>query len=684
MAAVKTDILMRFLTRSLVIWVICVALPGAARADDPADTMLMFVGENLEVLSIASRREESARQAPAVARVITREAVTAGGAFTLSQALARTPGFYMAQKEWGTRPYLRGIPDSVMFLHDTVPIMSDMTKSVHPMDEEMSLASVKRIEIVRGPGSVLWGPDAFAGIVNVVPLTGKDISGVETGVHYGLPGDSRGFFINTGHDAGAWDAFLSVSGREGRADDRTANVVSFWADDGLPADPSLRYGYARPERPWYIELVGNTNIGENMTVSGRYADDARPYVMSEENNTLTWIERRSTPVNYLKIDGRKTVGDSGAVRFTGYYSSIDSKYRVIDLSFSPREQTAYGELIYDRDFLSGRGVLTTGAAYRNKRINNAPIWDSYLPDFLGPDNTTFLPGITKQDYRTELWSLFSQYTHKIGRADVSAGIRYDAHDAFSDGLSYNAGIVWTPYSQWVFKALYGTAYRTPFARQLIEEGNAELEKISTTSLKVSWQPEKRYGLSVCGFFKRLSDHIMEDPYAGLSIPNSQKIRGIEMDGHILPIDTLRLSANLTLLENSGPDETYRYVDYVFIRPDGTIEEHYAELNYAYDIGPKRIFNFMAQWDPVDRLTLSVRAGYFSSISVICPRCETTDAVSGAWLADMKATLRDVGMTGLDLELFLWNIADKKYPLPGTYSVIEGEGFSGMLMVKKRF
>lgn len=673
-----------FIWSLMVIWAACLAVPGIARAEDPADTMLMFVGENLEVLSIASRREESARQAPAVAHVVTRDAITAGGAYTLSQVLARTPGFYMAQKEWGTRPYLRGIPDSVLFLHDTVPIMSDMTKSVHPLDEEMSLASVKRVEIIRGPGSMLWGADAFAGIVNVVPLTGKDISGVETGVHYGMPGDARGFFINTGHDAGAWDAFLSVSGREGSADDRAANVVSFWTDAGLPADPSLRYGHIRPERPRYLELVGNASIGENLTVSGRYADDARPYVMSEENNTLAWIERRSTPVNYLKLDGRRSVGADGAVRFTGYYSSIDSEYRVIDLSFSPREHTIYGELIYDRDFLSGSGVLTSGVAHRRKQIENAPIWDSYLPDYLGADNTTFLPGITKQDYRTELWSLFSQYTHKIGRADVSAGIRYDEHDAFSDGLSYNAGIVWTPYSQWVFKALYGTAYRTPFARQLIEEGVAELEKISTTSLKISWKPEKRYGMSVCGFLKRLSDHIMEDPYAGLSIPNSQKIRGIELDGHILPIDTLRLSANLTLLENSGPDETYRYVDYVFIRPDGTLEEHYADLRYAYDTGPKRVLNLMAQWDPVDRLTLFTRAGYFSSVSVICPRCETTDAVSGVWMVDLKATLRDVGMTGMDLELFLWNITDRDYRLPGTYGIIEGEAFSGMLMVKKRF
>ena len=197
---------------------LCVIWPSSAFPADSDDTMLMFVGEDLNVLSIASRREESARQAPAVANVITREMLDANGSYTLSQALSQMPGFYMAKKEWGTQPYLRGIPDSVLLLYDTVPLTSEMTKSIHPMDDDLSLAGVKRIEIIRGPGSVLWGSDAFAGIVNVVPLTGKDINGVETGVNYGTPGNQTGVYLNAGQDCGNWDSFFSVTAREGQAD----------------------------------------------------------------------------------------------------------------------------------------------------------------------------------------------------------------------------------------------------------------------------------------------------------------------------------------------------------------------------------------------------------------------------------------------------------------------------------
>ena len=188
---------------------------GTEPSAERNDTLLMFVGEDLDVLSIASRRQESAWQAPAVAHVITREEIKERGIRTLSHALEMEPGFYMAKKEWGTQPYLRGIPDSVLFLYDTVPTGSDISKSLHPLDHELSLAPIKRIEILRGPGSVLWGADAFAGIVNLVPMTGKDLEGAETGILYGGPGNQRLIYANAGHDAGLWDAFFSVTGRKG-------------------------------------------------------------------------------------------------------------------------------------------------------------------------------------------------------------------------------------------------------------------------------------------------------------------------------------------------------------------------------------------------------------------------------------------------------------------------------------
>jgi outer membrane receptor protein involved in Fe transport len=677
----------------LTIGLLCPWFAQAAEPDEPEDTMLMFVGEELDVLSIASRREESARQAPAVASVITREMINTNGMFTLAQALEQTPGFYMAQKEWGTQPYLRGIPDSILFLYDTVPLQSDITKSVHPIDEELSLAPVKRIEIIRGPGSVLWGPDAFAGIVNVVPLTGKDLSGVETGVYYGSPGGSRGFHINSGYDAGEWDGFISLIGREEAADDRVGNVQAFWGDgSGVPVSPDDRYGNERADRPYSVEVVGNMNIRDWITLSGRYSDYSWPYSIADEDQEMVWVEKRSAPVNFIKLEGKKNVDPDSALRFTGYFSSIDAEYEVIDLDLSPTENTTYGEIIYDRDFLSGQGLLTAGAAYQKKQIDDAPVWDSYLPGYLGPDNDTFLPDLSEADYSTKLWSLFGQYSHKIGKADVSFGLRHDAHDFYDDSLSYNAGVVWEPKTDWLIKLLYGTAYRTPYTSQLLEKQDAqfeeistELEQINTFNVELSWQRKDRFGFSVGGFVNHISNHVMDNAYAGLSDPNHQKIYGVELEGRVVPFDGFELSANLTAFKNSGPDETYRYEDGTIIDPeDGSKEILYSELSYPFDTGPDRLFNIMGKWEPFDRISIFCRAGYFSSVDIICPTCDSIASVPGVWLVDMALTTRDVVTPGLDLSLYLKNITDKKYQIPGTYSTIEGEPFSVLIFLSKKW
>ncbi len=687
-------------TVAALVTLLCLSPVGGLRAEikeppERNDTLLMFVGEDLQVLSIASRRQESAWQAPAVAHVITREEIRERGIRTLSHALEMEPGFYMAKKEWGTQPYLRGIPDSVLFLYDTVPTGSEISKSLHPLDHELSLAPVKRIEILRGPGSVLWGPDAFAGIVNMVPMTGKDLEGAETGVLYGSRGDQRGFYANAGHDAGLWDAFFSVSGREGRAADTDFNVVRFWKDDVTAAPPGERYGSKSPDDPRYLEASGRFSYGEWLTLSGLFSDYKKGYTMTRAEGDLSWGESRSAPFGFIKLEAKKNLDRSSALRFTGSYSSLNPEYEIIDRTLKQTERTAYGEIIYDRSFLSGRGLFTGGVSYRNKEIDNATIWNGYLPDYLGPENRNLVPGITEKDYNARLWSVFGQYNQKIGTVDIWAGLRNDSHDEYSNRLSYNLGAVWSPEPRWVMKLLYGVAYRTPFARQLLEEGKPDPEEIKTVNLQVAWKPALQAALSVCGFYSRISKHVKDDPYAGpgLSLPNEQNIKGVEIEGRYSPLKSLDLSANLTLLDNDGPSETYHWNDVSFVRPDGTVVKHFTDLTYPYDRGPNTILNLMGTWRPVDRLTAFLRLGYYSSRNlifpfasrnVIFPRSAEILSVPGVWLLDMATTVRDVGFAGLDLEVSVRNLLDRDYETPGTYSLIKGDPATVWVGLRKRW
>ncbi len=409
------------------------AAKSSACSNSEDDTMLMFVGMDLEVLSIASRREESASQAPAIARVITRKQIESSGYSTLSEVLSMTPGFYMAPREWGSMPYLRGIQNSALFLYDTVPLHSNIDKSVNPLGYELSLAPVKRIEIIRGPGSVLWGPDAYGGIVNIVPLEGKDIKGAETGAVYNSVGENQaGGYVNAGGSRGPWDLFVSASARYGREDDRGVNLVSFWSGEEGPVPPGERYGSSEPDAAKYLDFVGRLSYNSLFSVTGRFSDFEKPYSVSAGSRD-TWEESRSTPFSFVKAEGRFDLDSNSAVRVMGYWNASESEYEVVDKSHSPEQSTYYGEMIYDRRFLSGQGLFTGGLSYRSRDVYDAPVWDSYVPDYLSdPENLSFLPDVKQADYDNDLLSFFGQYSHKIGRMDVFLGARFDDHDSYSD------------------------------------------------------------------------------------------------------------------------------------------------------------------------------------------------------------------------------------------------------------
>ncbi|MBN2420121.1 MAG: TonB-dependent receptor, partial [Deltaproteobacteria bacterium] len=277
-------------------------------------------------------------------------------------------------------------------------------------------------------------------------------------------------------------------------------------------------------------------------------------------------------------------------------------------------------------------------------------------------------------YETRLWSLFGQYTQKVGDLDLLLGLRQDNHDEYRDHLSYNAGVVWTPHSQWILKTLYGTAYRTPFARQLLGDGNPELEKIKTLNLQVLWKPSERAGLSLCGFSSKIHNHIMEDPYAGLSMPNEQRIYGMEFESHLSIGRDLDLAANLTLQNNSGPDETYRYEKYKIPEPQ------YEYLHYPYDAGPGRLFSLSGLWRAQDNMVFSAVLKYASSTCLAYPRGENSVSLPGRWLLDIGFQKRDFIIQGIELGVSLRNVTNKHYKVPGTYGLFDGEPFTAQVML----
>ncbi|MFW6242153.1 MAG: hypothetical protein ACOC98_16315, partial [Thermodesulfobacteriota bacterium] len=176
------------------------------------------------------------------------------------------------------------------------------------------------------------------------------------------------------------------------------------------------------------------------------------------------------------------------------------------------------------------------------------------------------------------------------------------------------------------------------------------------------------------------------PYAGLSEPNRQNIHGLEAEARVRPHSTLSLEAGLTLLDNSGPNETYRYNDFTFIRPDGTVERNFVDLDYPYDPGADLLFNLTALWRPLNQWTIHGRASWFSSRDqVALSEGEfVTIPASSDWRLDAGFLVEDLFASGLDLSGTIRNLTDRRTETPGTYGLIEGKGIDGLLMLRRRW
>lgn len=642
---------------------------GGAQA---SDTMLMFVGEDLDVLSIASRREEAAWSAPAIADVITKEEIENKNAQTIAQVLEDRAGFHISRTERSSALYLRGIPESALILFDTVPLGSGVVKSESRIDHETSLASVKRIEIIRGTGSVLWGPDAFAGVVNVVPLSGKDLQGGQAGLTVSSDGGPQEAYFNYGHLSNNWSGFVSVSAKQAGGDGPDANVVRFWNDGGSPEPVETRYGIDSPDDSHFLNFYSSMTYEDWLTLSIRLADSSNAYTVSDWDHTYQWKEKMDISSHVVKVEAHKELAPNSGFRFTGYLSGISQDHIIIDRTFDREESSLFGEMIYDQSFFLSKGMLTLGGSMRRDEYDRIPEWRRFWPSFLTDLNEDYLPEIAEADLSNDLYSMFGQYRHEFNQVEIWVGTRYDDHEIYEDKVSYNAGFSWNVYP-FIFKGIYGTAYRTPFIRQLQEGQGDKLEKIETLNGQLSWKnQDSRAALTL--FRNEIQNHVIENRYegAGLATPNSQIIYGMELELSHQICDKIKMSASLTLLNNSGANEIYRYNDLsVTENEDDGEGKNPIEVEYPYNTGPDAMGSLNAVWDLTQNLTLIPTLRYFSAHPIYYPVENEIRNCPEAWIMDLN--LRVKNYFPFDLNLFVKNLFDNEYMSPGLYSTIEHSG-----------
>ena len=178
-------VLMILFSSSLTAYCLEEGIPNSRKADRGIEDEIEWLQAEGVVLT-ASKNEQSILHAPSVISVYTSEDIKRQGIRNVNELLERTVGFIptrnVANPLIGTRGIVAGENEPFLLLIDGHNMNSIVDKGPDDYFIFPLISQVKRVEIVRGPGSTLWGSDAALGIIHIITKDGGDINGLQTTV----------------------------------------------------------------------------------------------------------------------------------------------------------------------------------------------------------------------------------------------------------------------------------------------------------------------------------------------------------------------------------------------------------------------------------------------------------------------------------------------------------------------
>jgi len=467
---------MRWFARGLVsIALVIAATPARAVAQDD-DLSTMSLDELLEVeVDVGSMASETIFRSPSSVTVISRDMIEAYGFRTVAEALDTIAGFD-AVRTYSTRniPTIRGLlnfhyANKVLLLIDGVPTWSAVTG--HTSLERVSIDAVERIEILRGPASVLYGSNAYAGAINIV-LRRDALDGGVVHAWAGAEGEYAGGGTLFAARRGV-GLFLSIEAY----DEGEGEPYRFIDEDGVGGKV---YDFERGG-----DGVVSVRYGGHRLLVNRYV-----YQYMRFGTTATFADgaghdqiQRGTLADYdYHRRWRDTVDVVGSVAWDdnerNFDRSADGELRTNERGW--RLTGTLGTRVDVRDDL----YLEAGAAaeqrkseeYRNYRVSDgATVSENNMTD-------------------RSVWeaSLFGQVGYAGERLSALAGTRLTDNERFGLDLSSRSTISYALADTHALKLVVGQAFRAPSLFELYFTsdtgtvlGNLDLDPEQSTSVELT-------------------------------------------------------------------------------------------------------------------------------------------------------------------------------------------------------
>lgn len=462
----------------------------------------------------ASKFEQKATEAPANATVITSDEIRKYGWRTLGDLLESVPGFYISNDHDYDYAGVSGVNlgdanNRILLLVNGHRINNDLDDSAQ-VDTSfiLDVDLIDRVEIIRGPGSVLYGNNAFFAVINVITRQGKQINGVEGSGTYGSYNEGSGR--------------VTVGGQ-------FTNTVQFLLSGTIYNNNGIPDLYFPQFQAWNNGMAHHMDADNFQSFFGsiRYLDFTLEggYINRQKINPTAVEPSSFNDPRLQSLDDRSYVTLKYSHQFAGgwevlgdvYYDQSDEElgYPLPPPDMLPPSappgapafelqqvqetgqwagmEAQVNKKIFDKD------TLTFGGEYRNDFEQNLSIYDNgMLGQMLQTNRQNF--GI-------------------FGQADVAvldnlrlnAGVRYDEYGTYTPDWSPRAALIYNPWEQSTFKFVYGTAFRDPNILELALAVNPNVqvkpEKISSYEFIYEQGINRFLRSSIMGYYNRMNDLI---------------------------------------------------------------------------------------------------------------------------------------------------------------------------------
>ena len=561
---------------------LAVAAPAASLAAE------MDIPATDELVVVASRAPERADHVGQQVTVINAQDLKAQQTPVLSDILSRTPGVSFTRNGGVGSPtqiYIRGAETGqTVVLIDGVKLNDPSSTDTGFNFGNLLVGDVARIEVLRGPQSVLWGSQAIGGVINL--LTADPTQPFESDLT--AEGGSNNWYLGRG----------SVGGKTDRVTWRA--TAAYLSTTGISAFDQAKGGR---------ESDGYKNVGASAKAQVRVTDqlslDLRT-VYSRGRNDFDGFP----PPNFTFADDREHGVTEDLVGYAG------ANLALLDGRFTNRAAFAYTQT-HRKNFDPDQSVtdVTFGAFGRNRRFEYqgafaiTPAWKTVFgaetehSNMRSASPSSFDPTPAGIERSADLTGVYANLTGDVlNNLTLSAGVRHDHHSDFGGHTVGQASAAWRLNDgNTILRASWGQGFKAPSLYQLGSEyGNPNLAPESSHSWDTGIEQrlfDGRVMLSAAYFNRKTKNQIdffscnspLDDalcigagglPRFGFYANTARtKAHGVELNAQADVTDALTVTANYTWTDARNDVEGSRNFDKRLARRPA--REANAEASYRW-------------------------------------------------------------------------------------------------------